>query len=414
MVGAVIVALFLYFRSRLWNSKLVRGDYGVAATYWLFAFLGSFLVVGLAYLYIAYKVGSMESAGSDNGLLGLMSIMGALSAPATAAVVVLLYQIIAIVSVWRATAQKHVSFWGRWLTRYAICFNVFVAVLVVSFCLVGLGLGLILYFAVRHFVLKRKTPATELQDEIAKLASATPVEKADGGSVEIVLGDLSSGEPMLEQYVQCLNSTGSLAERIHVVPNISPERLRAAIRARHFAAALGKQKALLLIDDSRGFTGKEGLLVTDQNVDFKPASGKASSYGYRLGFDGFEIKGASIFRMGEECISFRNVDAESVEKVFMLLNSYFSDHRSWCERMANEGDRDAQFNMSMYAKSKTEALEWLRMAAERGHAIAQGNLGAELAGSNLEDSYYWLSRAAEQGNEVSIQRLSSTRYDIFR
>jgi len=53
MVGAVIVALFLYFRSRLWNSKLVRGDYGVAATYWLFAFLGSFLVVGLAYLYIA-------------------------------------------------------------------------------------------------------------------------------------------------------------------------------------------------------------------------------------------------------------------------------------------------------------------------------------------------------------------------
>src|SRR5690554_5727628 len=105
-----------------------------------------------------------------------MSIMGARSAPATAAVAVLLYQIIAIVSVWRATAKKHVSFWGRWLTRYAICFNVLFAVSVVSFCLVGLGLGLILYFAVFHFVLKRKTPATEFQDEIARQASTTPVE----------------------------------------------------------------------------------------------------------------------------------------------------------------------------------------------------------------------------------------------
>ncbi len=224
----------------------------------------------------------------------------------------------------------------------------------------------------------------------------------------------SSGEPLLEQYVQCLRVSGKLAERIHVIPDIPLEKLEAAIDSRNFKAGLVKQNALLLIDDSRALTGREGFLVTDSMFDFKPASGEGSSYMSRLGLDGFEAKGASIFRAGEECISFRYVDAGSVEKVCLLLNSYFADRLAWCEQLARDGDREAQFQMSMYAHTEAQGLEWLRKAAEQGHAIAQGNLGAELAGTNLEESYYWLSKAAEQGNEVSLQRLSSAQYDVFR
>ena len=420
MVAAILVALFLYLRPKLWNTKLVRGDYGVAITYWLFDFLGTIVVVGSAYLYVSYKMDAMESMDSRSDLGTIFAVMGAFSAPATAAVVVFLHQITVIVSVWRATAKKGVSFWKRWFARYGLLFNAFIAALVFSFGTVGLGLGLVAYLIVWHFFLRRKgltrarNKSAQLHSDIPALSPAVQPHSMVDGDVEIVLADLSLGEPLLEQYVQCLKATGYLSERIHVVPNIPVGRLKAAIDSRHFKKGLIEQKALLLVDDSQGLTGKEGLLVTDQMFDFKPASGKASSYGCKLGFDGFETKGASIFRMGEECISFRNIDAGSVAKIFLLLNSYFSDHMSWCEKMAHEGDREAQFNMSMYAKTKTEGLAWLRRAAEQGHAIAQGNLGVELAGSNLEDSYYWLSRAVEQGNEISIQRLSSTQYDVFR
>lgn len=419
MVAAIIVALFLFFRSRLWNTKLVRGDYGVAITYWLFDFLGTIVVIGSAYLYVAYKMESMDSVDSRSDLASIFAIMGAFSAPATAAVVVFLHQITVIVSVWRATAKKGVTFWVRWFTRYGLLFNAFIAALVFSFGALGLGLGLGIYLLVWHFFLRQRKK-DRLRDNSAEAViqpKPLSVEQSNSmgyGGVDIVLGDISSGEPLLEQYVQCLRVSGKLAERIHVIPDIPLEKLEAAIDSRNFKAGLVKQKALLLIDDSRALTGREGFLVTDSMFDFKPASGEGSSYMSRLGLDGFEAKGASIFRAGEECISFRYVDAGSVEKVCLLLNSYFADRLAWCEQLARDGDREAQFQMSMYAHTEAQGLEWLRKAAEQGHAIAQGNLGAELAGTNLEESYYWLSKAAEQGNEVSLQRLSSAQYDVFR
>ena len=419
MVAAIFVAFFLFFRSRLWNTKLVRGDYGVAITYWLFDFLGTIVVVGLAYLYVAYKIESMDSVDSRSDLASVFAIMGAFSAPATAAVVVFLHQITVIVSVWRATAKKSVTFWVRWFVRYGLLFNAFIAALVFSFSVVGLGLGLVVYLLGWHFFLKQRR-VDRLRDNGAesdvksKLSSVGQSSSIDDGNVDIVLGDISSGEPLLEQYIQCLRVSGKLAGRVHVFPDIPSDKLKAAIDSRNFKAGLVKQKALLLIDDSRALTGREGLLVTDYIFDFKPVSGEGSSYMSRLGLDCFEAKGASIFRAGEECISFRYVDAGAVEKICLLLNSYFADRLSWCEQLACDGDRESQFQMSMYAQTEAEGLAWLRRAAEQGHAIAQGNLGAELAGTNLEESYYWLSKAAEQGNEVSLQRLSSAQYDGFR
>ena len=299
-------------------------------------------------------------------------------------------------------------------------FNVFVAALLLPFCLVGLVLGLAIYLIARYLFFKRKgttsrgVESLRLKGDVESLVAPDQVARRGAGHVEIVLGDLFYGEPLLEQYVQCLKVGGGLVERIHVGPYIPADKLEEAINACRIKSGLTEERALLLIDDSSDLTVRQGLLVTDKYFYFKPAFGEGCTYYHRLGFDGFEVKAASIFRMGNKCIAFRNINADAVAQVFLLLNSYFIDYRAWCEKGAQDGDSQAQFNMSMYAKTKAEGLEWLRRAAEQGHCIAQGNLGAELAQSDLAKSYYWLSLAAKQGNEVSIQRLSSTQYDPFR
>lgn len=420
MISAVIFAFFLHFRSRLWGSRLVRGEYGVAVTYWLFAFLGSILVVGLAYLYLDYKINSMGAADSSHAVFQFFALMSVFSAPGIAAVVVFLYQITVVVSVWRATRRIGVSFWRRWLARYGILFNAILAGAVFSFAMVGLVLGVALYFAVWHFYLKKRSAkngsheASKALPDIDGVVSTSQQQRLGGGHIEIELADLSTGEPMLEQYVQCIRPTGELEARIHVWPNISGDKLKVAFNARQFKSGLVKQKTWLLIDDSRGLTGKEGLLVTDQMFDFKPATGEACSYSHKFGFNGFEAKGCAIFRMGEECISFRNISADAVERLVLLFNSYFVDHQLWCEKMALDGDREAQFKLSFYIKDKSESIVWLHKAAEQGHIIAQGNLGAYLESSNLKDSFHWLSCAAGQGHDLSMQRLSSVQYDAFR
>ncbi len=415
-MGALIVALYLYYRERLWGSKFGRGNLGVAATYWIFAFLGTILVVASAIFYVKYKVDALNGGASSSDFFKLFSIMGAYSAPSTAAVVVLLYQITVIVSVWRATAKSYVSFWVRWLTRYALFFNAGIVALVFSFAAVGLALGAVLFLIARYFFLKKKAEVKSVvsKPELTRRSSALALEErvADfaTGHVEIVLGELSPGEPKLEEYLNFLRCSGDLAKRIHVAPEIPQEKLK------HPASRklLSNQRVLLLIDDSDGLTGEKGVLATDLVFNFNPYQGESSSYAYKLRLIDFEVKGTSVSRMGEECISFRKIDPDSVSKIFMLINSYFADLQAWCEVNAHNGDKEAQFKLSMYASEESERKSWLRAAAEQGHAIAQGNLGAYLNSSNLEESYYWLSLAAAQGNENALRRLSSAEYDRFR
>ena len=73
-------------------------------------------------------------------------------------------------------------------------------------------------------------------------------------------------------------------------------------------------------------------------------------------------------------------------------------------------DADAQYEMGWRHAigmgldfDDSEALRWLRLAAEQGHQLAQNNLGARYAtGDGVEreivTAYVWFSKAAAQGD----------------
>ena len=63
-------------------------------------------------------------------------------------------------------------------------------------------------------------------------------------------------------------------------------------------------------------------------------------------------------------------------------------------------------------KDKAEAIRWYRLAADRGYAKAQYNLGcAHWNGEGVEEdkaeAIKWFRRAAQQGYEKSIKFLSN-------
>jgi hypothetical protein len=80
---------------------------------------------------------------------------------------------------------------------------------------------------------------------------------------------------------------------------------------------------------------------------------------------------------------------------------------------AKRGDAEAQYNLGvLYEMGKgvpidrTEAMIWLRKAAEQGHANAQSSLGGMYlyAGDNAQ-AELWLSKAAERGNTPALTNL---------
>jgi uncharacterized protein len=84
-------------------------------------------------------------------------------------------------------------------------------------------------------------------------------------------------------------------------------------------------------------------------------------------------------------------------------------------KRAAKGDAHAQFELGMQflsgegvpAKSPTQALKWLEMAAKQGHADARFNLGllyrsGQGAVQNFETAFYWMELAAKQ-NHVEAQ-----------
>ena len=60
------------------------------------------------------------------------------------------------------------------------------------------------------------------------------------------------------------------------------------------------------------------------------------------------------------------------------------------------------------------ALDWLKKAAEGGHALAQNNLGARYSGDGLEvdilTAYLWFYRAAAQHD----RKAAKNRDSVFR
>ena len=88
------------------------------------------------------------------------------------------------------------------------------------------------------------------------------------------------------------------------------------------------------------------------------------------------------------------------------------------EMAAKRGDAGAQFNLGLFyahgmyglTQSSKRAFEYFTLAAEQGLAEAQDNLGVMYAnGDGIETSYSkareWFTKAAAQGDESAINRL---------
>ena len=77
--------------------------------------------------------------------------------------------------------------------------------------------------------------------------------------------------------------------------------------------------------------------------------------------------------------------------------------------LANAGDREAQFKLSLEyllpaeTKNYPEGLKWLKLAAENGHTLAQTNLGivyffGDTGEQSYEKAFSNFSRAAKGGD----------------
>jgi outer membrane protein assembly factor BamE (lipoprotein component of BamABCDE complex) len=82
----------------------------------------------------------------------------------------------------------------------------------------------------------------------------------------------------------------------------------------------------------------------------------------------------------------------------------------WRRNRAEGGNAEAQFELSLLAQSNKEEWKWLSLAANRGHAIAQGKVGQEywpefrsieIVESDLTHAYMWFSLAATNGHEYA-------------
>lgn len=419
MVAGIIFALFLHFRHRWWNSKLVSGGYGVSFTSNVVGMLGAFGMVALAYFFIDYKASSMERSG--DGIFAILSMFSAISSVGIAAVVVFIYQVVAVISVWRATAKPGVSFWTKVFCRYALILNLMIAAVALRFGSGGIIFGGILYLAFWFFWGKGRTgvqsPRAErvLPAEMPKAVKEKIDSVASGG---IDLADFSrnnAGEPRLADYVQRVTPSASMKKRVHIAPDIPAGKLASAIGSRHFKAGLKNQQPFMLLDDSGRFDGKHGLLVTDEFFDFSFPGIEAVTFSYSFHSDGFDVKGQSVYRGGRKCAEFSNFKEDDLSKIFGVFNEFFADRDAWWRKSAEQGDRNAQFKLaSSLVGNKEESMHWLRKAAEQGHPIAQGNLGTYLTSSDPEEAFFWLSRSAAQGNEHSKRRLAGKEFDSYR
>ena len=77
--------------------------------------------------------------------------------------------------------------------------------------------------------------------------------------------------------------------------------------------------------------------------------------------------------------------------------------RSWYLKAAEQGSAEAQLWLSNLGGGGRYRSDWLRMAAEQGHVIAQHNLGMEYKRRrDAEEAEKWFRRAGEQGLALSF------------
>lgn len=225
-------------------------------------------------------------------------------------------------------------------------------------------------------------------------------------------------EPSLLDYLYQANFHDADKDRIYFGNNIPRNKLLKAISARTLASQQPPKKVSLLIDDTVFGGAAEGLLITDEFISFKEIFLRSKDYSFLfLGKNNlFEAHKTSVrWSDGEKCTDFVMLHAETVQSLVWLMNQYLIDRYNWLEKIAKNGDSDAQFYMSLrfpYDKKKT--LYWLTRSAKQGNINAQHNLGVALMGIDEEESFRWLTLAMENGNKVSRRFLNDTRFNKYR
>lgn len=214
-------------------------------------------------------------------------------------------------------------------------------------------------------------------------------------------------EPDLIDYLSRIIVDGEGKNRVFVHSEIPLDRLNNAISARSFPEALKSEQALLLIDDTARFGGREGLLLTDKRFSFKSLFSDSDDFIYAPHFNGqFDVQKKKVFRMGNVAKEFVYLDQLHISNIFTLINDFLQDRYQWHESKAKEGHVQSQFFLSSNTYLKPDVEEyWLTKAAENGHIVAQHNMGMRLLHKNEEQAFYWFTLAAEQGSEESKKRL---------
>ena len=149
MLAAILFALAIHYRKAIYNSKIVRGDYGLPISFWCFGLLGYITTLGTIGLYVFTKIDKSQSASGD-----ILDAFSAMSAINTAIVVGFVLLMSIFLSVWRAAGRYKKSFILKWLARYLSIFALSTAMA----CLLRptpFIFGLIIYLAI-YFIFLRK------------------------------------------------------------------------------------------------------------------------------------------------------------------------------------------------------------------------------------------------------------------
>ena len=110
------------------------------------------------------------------------------------------------------------------------------------------------------------------------------------------------------------------------------------------------------------------------------------------------------FEEGEE--EYENGNYEKAFKIYITL--------------AESGDIRAQISIAcMYAsgegiqQNSDNSIEWLRLAAEQGHPLAQNNLAVALLHSDLKEAMKWLIKAADNNFPFAQWMLADIYFGMY-
>lgn len=119
------------------------------------------------------------------------------------------------------------------------------------------------------------------------------------------------------------------------------------------------------------------------------------------------------------CLFFQNVQAQNITSSSSLRRTDYRSIFIQQKKLAESGDAQAQAVLGLLYRrglgveqNDRKAAKWLKIAAEKGNALAQYNLANILSGQNKNrDAIQWYLRSANQGNADSMYKLGVLIYN---